>query len=283
MTKMTRQTAKSSAFIGNNTAFTLLMLFELFTLTLAFTTPSIYVSTSKSTKTTATTTPKTTTSLFEIIEALSENESPVDEGRGGVRLAQESAIKITGTVQHKPGSADATAKELLRYYKLSTVSSSEAKELLQKYGHTILCSGQGVELYKDPGETTMKEVQYAPDEAIKDALLNAASAMSSTHLVYNFLGGDDLMLGEVLNACNALTVDLDIPTKCRISFNSLCHNSIPAGTCTVTVASLNASSDNDEDATASSDTEKALAQGEVYSRDGVYYTLGESDINPAIA
>ncbi|KAG7373609.1 hypothetical protein IV203_034333 [Nitzschia inconspicua] len=99
---------------------------------------------------------------------MTENETPIDEGQGGVRLAQESAIKIYGSIKHKPGSADATAKDLVRYFKLQTVP--DAVELLQQAGHSILCHGQGVELYKDPGTTTVKEVKYAPDEAVKDAL-----------------------------------------------------------------------------------------------------------------
>jgi hypothetical protein len=222
----------------------------------------------------------TTTVLFEVIEPLTENEAPVDEGLGGVRLAKESAIKISGMVKHKPGSADATAKNLLRYFGLQTVEN--APQIMENLDHVILCIGQGVELYKDPGTTTKKEVFYAPLEAVKDALTTAASAMSSTHLVFNFLGGDDLMLGEVLNACNDLTINLDIPTKAQIMFNSLCHDSIPSGTCTVTVVSLGMSG-QEEGISILSDIEKALAKGELYHRDGVYYTVIESDINPAIA
>jgi hypothetical protein len=222
----------------------------------------------------------TTTSLFEVIEAMTENELPVDEGRGGVRLAKESAIKISGHVKHKPGSADAIAQDLVRYVGLKIIEN--APQGLEKFGHSILCTGQGVELYKDPGKTTIKEVYYAPSEAVKDAMTTAASAMSSNQLMFNFLGGDDLMLGEVLNACNEMTVNLDIPTKAQISFHSLCHESIPAGTCTVTVVSLVEMSSQEAGMTFASDIEKALAKGEVYCRDGVCYTVIESDINPAL-
>jgi hypothetical protein len=231
--------------------------------------------------------------LFEVIEALDENAVPIDPGQGGVRLAQESAIKIVGSVQHKPGQAESLPKDLLRYTRLTSVdfSSSPVQSVWEQTGNVLICSGQGVECYKDPGETTMKEVKYAPMEAIQDSLTNAASAMSSTNLVFNFLGGDDLMLGEVLDAARELVLDLDIPTKTKIRFNSLCHTTIPAGTCTVTVVSVGQNHNNKEgeeaDATISnsfvSDVDKAIAAGELYLRDGVYYTVVESDINPAVA
>jgi hypothetical protein len=47
----------------------------------------------------------------------------------------------------------------------------------------------------------------------------------------------------------------------------------------VTVVSVNESNDNVAD---SSDVEKAIASGEVYLRDGAWYTLAESDMNTAV-
>jgi len=217
--------------------------------------------------------------LYEVIEGMSEKEDPVDEGLGGVRLAQESAIKIVGDIKHKPGNSQSFPMELLRYNTLKQVEESLVQDVLKKTGSFVLCYGQGVELYKDPGETTIKEVYYAPKEAIKDALTNAASAMDSETLVFNFLGGDDLMCGEVLQAANELVLDLDIATKTKISFNSLCHKTIPSGTCAVTVVSLG---NQQEDGSASAGVEKAIASGEIYLRDGVWYTVEESDINTAI-
>jgi hypothetical protein len=145
---------------------------------------------------------------------------------------------------------------------------------LKNVGSTILCLGQGVEEYKDPGQTTNKVVLYAPVEAIKDAITNAASAMESEKLVFNFLGGDDLMVGEVMEAGSELVLALDIPTKTKISFNSISHKTIPSGTCTITVVSVGGQASD-----SLSSVEKAVAQGEVYSRDGNWYTVEESDIN----
>lgn len=224
---------------------------------------------------------KTTDSQFswelnDIIEAQTTDFVENDEGPGGVKLAKESAIKIVGDIQHKPGKAESLPRDLVRYNNLKTVEEPMVQNVLKTVGSTILCSGQGVELYKDPGQTTVKNVNYAPIEAIKDAITNAASAMESDTLVFNFLGGDDLMLGEVMDAGSELVLNLDIPTKTKISFNSLSHKTIPKGTCTVTVVSVGSQSNG-----SLSGVEKAVALGEVYTRDGTWFAVEESDINTA--
>uniref|UniRef100_A0A7S4EQX2 Uncharacterized protein n=1 Tax=Pseudo-nitzschia australis TaxID=44445 RepID=A0A7S4EQX2_9STRA len=199
-----------------------------------------------------------------------------DVSAGGVGLARDSAIKIVGDIKHKPGKADSFPKDLLRYNNLLPVDEATVQSALKSAGSTILCTGQGVELYKAPGQTTNKEVYQGPKEAVKDAITTAASAMESETLVFNFLGGDDLMLGEVMDACGELVLALDIATKANISFNSVSHKSIPSGTCTVTATTVGGSAGD-----SLSGAEKAIAQGEVYSRDGTWYTLEESDLNTA--
>ena len=101
--------------------------------------------------------------------------------------------------------------------------------------------------------------------------------MDSENIAINFLGGDDLILGEVLEAANEMVLAMDIPTKTKITFNSMSHNSLPLETCTVTVVSVGGPA---EDA---SGVEKSLASGEIYMADGVWYTLDEADINTAVA
>lgn len=220
------------------------------------------------------------TELHELIPGTQAEDPVFDEGKGGVRLAQESAIKVAGYVDHKPGKAESRPMELLRYNSLSVVEQGKVKEILKKAGSMVLCLGQGVELYKDPKETTEVIVKYGPSEAVKDALTNAASAMESDNLVFNFLGGDDLMMGEVLEAASDLVLMLDVPTKAKIAFNSLCHKTLPLGTCTVTVVSVGGSGDGTD---SPAGLEKSIASGEVYVRDGVWYTVQESDINTALA
>lgn len=216
--------------------------------------------------------------LKNVIEAQTEDYVQNEEGLGGVTLAKESAIKIVGDIQHKPGKAESFPQDLLRYNNLRTVDGSIVQNVLNDVDSTILCSGQGVENYKDPGQTTRKEVDYAPLQAVKDAITKAASATEHEHLVFNFLGGDDLMVGEVMEAGTELVMALGISTKTKVSFNSLSHKTIPSGTCTVTVVSL-----GDKRKDSLSGIEKAVAYGEIYSRNGVWYTVEESDINTAIA
>lgn len=216
--------------------------------------------------------------LNDVIEAQTEDFVQNEEGLGGVKLAKESAVKIVGDIQHKSGKAESFPQDLVRYDNLKTVDESTVQNVLNSVGSTILCLGKGVEDYKDPGQTTKKEVNYAPLEAIKDAITNAASAMESNNLVFNFLGGDDLMVGEVMEAGTELVLALEIPTKTRVSFSSISHKNIPSGTCTVTVISSDGQSND-----SFSGVEKAVAQGDLYSYDGTWYTVEESDINTAVA
>jgi len=200
------------------------------------------------------------------------------EGDGGVRLAQESAIKITGEVSHKPGQADAQPMELLRYTALNKVEESTVKSVMEKTGSKIIYSGQGVEEYRDPGTSLETNLFLSPTEAIKNAFSGTASAIESESLVFNFLGGDDLMMGEVLDAAKEMVLMMDVDTKAKIHFNSLCHESIPCGTCAVTVVSRGSG-----DYEGSDGVEKSIASGEVYLRDGSWMTVKESEINTALA
>ena len=218
-------------------------------------------------------------SIWELNSMEAQGEDLIPEGGdGGVKLARESAIKITGGIQYKPGNAESSPEDLLRYNNLKTVDGPIVQNVMGSTGTTILCYGQGVEDYKDPGETTIKEVDYCPREAVKDAITNSASAAEVDNLVLNFLGGDDLILGEVLEAANELVLALGVPTNANIRFNSLSHSSIPSGTCSVTAVAVG-NQPNDSLA----GVELAVAQGEVYSRDGTWYTVEESDINDAVA
>jgi hypothetical protein len=215
--------------------------------------------------------------LYELILGEDLELEGVDAGLGGVRLAEENVIKITGEVRHKPGSAEARAMDLVRYTQLTTVEESKVKDVLGKVGGKIIATGVGIELYKDPNESLDTIVKLGPMEAIKDAFNGAASAIEEKSLVFNFLGGDDLVLGEVLDATNELVVMMDIATKAKVSLNSLCHSSIPPGTCTVSVVSV-----GDSEAEVAG-ADGSIAAGEVYMRDGVWYTVDKANVNAAMA
>jgi hypothetical protein len=208
-----------------------------------------------------------------------------DIGRGGVRLAQESAVKMVGQVKHKPGvSATPVMQELIRYTTVSSLEEISVKDQLQTMGATIVCTGQGKELYADPGTTAEVRVVLAPAEAVRSALSgagSAGSAMACDKLVINVAGGDDLQVKEVMDALEELVMDLDIPTNAKIVFNSLSHSSFPMLAATITAVAL------PEQAEASSGdkqgAEKSVAEGEVYLSEGKWYTVVQEDINTAVA
>lgn len=214
------------------------------------------------------------TNLFSaVIKGEALDKEPFDQGQGGVRLAEESAIKITGTVKHKPGKADPQLNELVRYKQV--VETREAA--LTEIGAQVVATGRGQELYKDPGETTVAEVYLAPMEAAKDALLSAASLKDATRVVFNFLGGNDLQLLQVTDAMQFMIKDaLDINTKAKIAFNSLSFKEFPDEQCTVTLVAFQGEEDGAK-------SPSGVGAGEVYFRDGKYYTTSEADINNAKA
>jgi hypothetical protein len=213
-----------------------------------------------------------------------EGDFERDIGRGGVRLAQESAVKMVGQVKHKPGSATPQLQELIRYTDVTLLEEATVKDQLQSMGATIVCTGQGRELYADPGETAQVHVVLAPLDAVRDALTGAGSAMAADKLVINVAGGDDLQVKEVIDALEELVLDLDVPTKAKISFNSLSHSSFPKLVATITAVALAAVS---EEAEASSvvkkGAERSVAEGEVYLSEGKWYTVVQEDITKAVA
>lgn len=214
--------------------------------------------------------------LFELIRADTVDQE-VDSGLGGVRLAQESSIKISGEVRHKPGNAEARALDLTRYTQLTPVDESKVMGILGKVGGKILATGQGKEWYKDPGESIESIVLLAPFEAVKDAVNSAASAIEEQTIVFNFLGGEELIIGQVLDATNEAVVNMDIATKAKVFFNSMSDSSIPADICTVSVVSIE---DNEE---SFAGMEEAIAGGEIYSFGGKWFSVDKANINNAIA
>jgi hypothetical protein len=207
-----------------------------------------------------------------------ELDFEVDMGRGGVRLAQESAVKLVGAVKHKPGSASPKMSDLIRYTAVTSLEEKAVREQLKGMGATIVCTGQGKENYADPGETAEERVTLAPMDAVRDALKGAGSAMAADKLVLNVAGGDDLQIMEVMDALRELVLDLDITTKAKISFNSLSDSSFPKKFATIAAVALpeGASSEGMKGA------EKSVAEGEVYSSGGKWYTVVEEDINTAL-
>ena len=207
-----------------------------------------------------------------VIKGEELRSTPFDEGQGGVRLAEESAVKISGTVKHKPGKADPDVADLERYNQVQETSPAAVEGM----GARIVATGRGQELYKDPGETIDEVVYFAPIEAAKDALTAAGSVKDSFRLVFNFLGGNDLQLLQVLNAMDFMITDaLDLNTKCKVSFNSLAFKEFPDQQVTLTLVAY--------DEEIGGGAMSGIGAGEVYFRDDKWYTTSEDDINTAKA
>mmetsp|Transcript_10614 Transcript_10614/g.14871 ORF Transcript_10614/g.14871 Transcript_10614/m.14871 type:complete len:259 (-) Transcript_10614:269-1045(-) len=216
--------------------------------------------------------------LNEVIKGEAVDGQEFDEGLGGVRLAMESAIKIIGTLQKSSPSKVTDIGELLRYTKVTEFQMDDVKDAMENSGVTVICTGTGKELYKDPGTSTVKEVEYAPTEAAKAALSSvpAASLSNSKNVVLNFIGGDELILNEVLDGATELLDGLDVGSKAKVAFNSLCDSSFPATMASVTVVA--AGSDGKESGEGVSGS---IANGEMYFHQGKWWTVVKEDINPA--
>lgn len=185
-----------------------------------------------------------------------------DVGQGGVRLAQDSAIKIGGSVKTKTGQPE--MEELLRYKKLTEVSDVS--------GVSVLASGRGKEDYRDPGSSTNKEVTTGPHDAVRDALNGMASATGYGSIFLNFLGGDDMQVLETLDATKVMIDKITIDSTTSVAFNSVSHSSVPRDVVTLTVVGV-----SDETSGASKPS------GEVYFLDGKYWTVSADDIQDAVA
>lgn len=158
---------------------------------------------------------------------------------------------------------------------------SVAQSIMEKSGCTLLCSGMGKELYQDPGSTMRYEdklVQFAPIEAVKSALEKVSAAPSNVKsVVMNFAGGDDLIIGEVLEACGTLVNELNLQdSKTKVSFNSISFNKEFADqTCSVTVVASGGNAGGLEG------VDQSIAKGELYVYDGKWFTVEEGDITTA--
>ena len=207
-----------------------------------------------------------------------DSDFQFDTGLGGVRLAQESAVKMSGSMKHKGGSATLKFKELVRYFGVQQVADNVVQSVLGNVGGKVICTGRGQELYKDPGSSLETVIVLAPMDAAEDAWKGAMPVPEAEEIVINVLGGDDLQFLEVKDALEKMVPNLAIG-KAKVAFHSLCHASIPLGQATITVVALPA----DASSNGLSGVEKAVADGEVYFRDGKWWTVVEDELNPALA
>ena len=209
--------------------------------------------------------------LFELIESASEDDYvDVDDGVGGVRLAKESAICITGIAEEK---LDFVSQEMKRYTKVTSLDESGATSELHKAGGVLICSGTGVEVYKDPGDTTISSIVLAPLDAVTKALASKSEdgLENAKKVVINFIGGNDLMMHEVLNGAKQTALGLGLDkSNAKIIFQSLCHESFPLEKSSVTVLAFKEVNENGRMGT------------DIYFHEGSWWTVKEENINNAI-
>jgi len=215
-----------------------------------------------------------------IIKGEAFGSEPFDENEGGVGLAKRSAIKVIGVSSKGKGSEP---RELVRYDKLTLLDIAVAKSMMEKANCQLLCFGTGKETYQDPGKSYRVEekvVRLAPVEAAKNALSSMVSSSSAVSIgdeggsvVINFLGGDELIIGEVLEACDLLVGALELPSaKTKATFNSISFTDIPSNVCYVTVIALGGKVGGLDD------VDQSVARGELYIQDGKWFTVAEGDI-----
>lgn len=216
--------------------------------------------------------------LRSIIKGEAEDSAPFDENEGGVGLAKRSAIKIVGVINKGKGNA----QDLVRYEKMQQLDMSAAESIMDTADCQLLCSGAGRETYQDPGSSGRyqdKTIVLAPVDAAKKAVASMASAVpigeDTKSVVFNFLGGDELIIGEVLEACDLLVSGLDFPAKTKIQFNSMSFTDIPADSCSVAVVASGSKAGGLEGA------DDSVAKGELYVHDGKWFTVADADITTA--
>ena len=114
-------------------------------------------------------------------------------------------------------------------------------------------------------------------EAIQQALSNVSNVNveKDQSVTFNFLGGDDLILKEVIDASDMLANNLEFESKIKVAFNSISFADVPNDECSVTVVSSEGKTGG------LSGVDESIASGEVYSMGGQWYTVSEEDVTTA--
>ena len=237
----------------------------------------------------ATTTATSSSRLFSLIKGEAYGSEPFDENEGGVGLAKRCAVKIVGGREGRKNGSSSTsieAQELYRYERLTPLDESAIAKSIAggTYDIELLCSGMGKELYMDPGSSYRVEdkvIKLAPIEAAKDALsvLVTPAASTKSSVVINFLGGDELIIGEVLMACDVLVEGLNLPSATKVKFNSISFADVPPDECYVTVVSVGGGGESSSiSSPEGAIIDESVKKGELYIRDGKWFTVTRRDM-----
>lgn len=227
-----------------------------------------------------------------------EADFDFDVGQGGVRLAAETFLCLSGNVvfTKKTMTTEAKPNQFVRYNQVRPVTAQEVEDNLQRHRlGVIVAVGNGRELYQDPGDSTENIIELAPLQAAEDLLRTVSTGFDQSNnnnnedgieYVVNVVGGDDLQILELLNALALLRQGLIGNGKdqdnIKMIFNSMTHHSFPLQRATITLVRLT-NTLAPEKKSSLQGVEKALSEGRVFFQDGNYYTLVEEDVNPNLS
>jgi hypothetical protein len=207
-----------------------------------------------------------------VIKGIREDSEEIDFGRCGVKLAEETAVRMSGQIISNSNKTNAAAsaewKQIDNIIKLTPVDIESVIS-----GVKIVATASAVEDYKDPGQGIVKEVLYAPDECAKVILereVDLAKNAGVARIVINIAGGNDLQVSEVLDA--VVKVSAGLNKNLDIVWNSLSYKEFTDGKASMVVVSLE-NIDDSQDLNVS-----GVSAGEIYMHNGSYMTVDESDI-----
>jgi len=186
-------------------------------------------------------------------------EDLVDPGLPPVKQAQESVSILFGNVEINGDEINPVSNDLKLYSKLTPLPSPSALK------GKVLCKGTGIEVYREPGSSTERDVTLSPTDAVENALSSIEANSAGAKVQISFVGGDDLMVHEVIEGVAIMTSGLNLKSSIDVEFRSLCHESFPLEKCCVVAL------DVDKD-----------ADGEIYWHDDKWWTVSEDDFTPTI-
>jgi hypothetical protein len=230
-----------------------------------------------------------------VIKGIQEDSAEIDFGRCGVKLAEETAVRMSGQVlmntnnnnNNNNGGGPAATAVTAEWSSLDNILKLSPIDMEQRdgVGFTILATASAVEEYKDPGQGTVKEVLYAPDECAKAILNQIQTVNNAPRIVINVAGGNDLQIAEVMDAVVKLSTAFknnnndnndNNNNDAQIVWNSLAFKDFPLGAATMVVVAMEQKLDSTDDML--TEPLSGLAAGEIYQQNGNFFTVDEKDI-----
>jgi hypothetical protein len=240
-----------------------------------------------------------------VIKGIREDSEEIDFGRCGVKLAEETIVRMTGSIRPNDKTVEWDTLDNIRktigLNPSETFSSSDYQNIL-----CVLGSASAVEEYKDPGTGIKKEVIYAPQECFEQ-LRSKLDSLSAIHflneeksskydLVVNVAGGNDLQVYQAMKTVEEIYTTPVGRAAHQVVWNSISYVDFPQGHASLVLVAVNSSKknsnndkvssnvDEDDDIFLSDSTSTITSQGwtsgEIYQNpiNGDYVALDEADV-----